>query len=70
MAKIISISNKLYEKLTKMKGDKSYSVTIEGLIEESNNKERLLSFFGKGGVDEKKVKAVRGEWKKWSKKFA
>jgi hypothetical protein len=31
------------------------------------NKEKLLGFFGKGGVDEKAVMELRFLWKKWSR---
>jgi len=69
MAKIISISNDVYESLTKMKGKNSYSVTIRKLIVNESNKDRLLEFFGKGGMDVKKIKELDKSWKKWTQKY-
>jgi len=69
MAKIISVSNKIYEELTKMKGNESYSILIDRLISEKSNKIKILSFFGTKCVDKKKIKELKGGWKDWSKKY-
>jgi predicted CopG family antitoxin len=53
-----------------MKGGKSYSEVIKELLEKKSNKELLLGFFGKGGVDSKKVKELSASWKKWSDEYA
>jgi len=69
MSKLISISDDVYEKLKHLKGEDSYSKVIKILIEKKPNKEKLLGFFGKGGVDEKKVRELAPMWKKWSEKY-
>lgn len=70
MAKIISVADDVYENLTKIKGKDSYSVLIREMISKKTNKDKVLSYFGKGGIDEKKIKELRKEWKKWSEKYA
>lgn len=66
MAKLINVSNDVYKALTDLKGEKSYSEVIRGFIESRSNKEQILKFFGKGGIDEKKIKELSSQWKKWS----
>ncbi|MBS3148355.1 hypothetical protein J4219_05705 [Candidatus Woesearchaeota archaeon] len=70
MARIISVSDDVYAHLTKLKGKESYSKAIRELIATKSNKEHILNFFGKGGVDAKKVKELDGSWRKWSEEFA
>jgi|ETN01SMinimDraft_4_1059930.scaffolds.fasta_scaffold135149_2 predicted CopG family antitoxin len=70
MSKLINISNELYEKLTKIKGNDSYTITIKNLLETKNNKKRLLEFAGKGGINEKEISKIKKDWKKWSGKYA
>jgi len=33
------------------------------------SKEKVISFFGKGGVDSKKVKELSTFWNTWTKKY-
>lgn len=70
MAKIISVSDDVFDVLKRMKGDKSYSVAIRKLIEKEKNKESVLSFFNKGGISESEMKNIKEEWKRWNKKSA
>ena len=69
MAKLVSISDDVYDALTRMKGSDSFSKVIRVLIEKTGNKEKVLSFFGKGGIDEKKIGELKPMWKKWSEKY-
>lgn len=66
MSKLINISDKTYRKLSILKGKESYTIVIESLLEKRSNKEAVLSFFGKGGIDEKKVKEAEKIMRKWS----
>ncbi len=70
MSKIISLSDDIYKLLTIMKGKESYSNLIRKLVERRTNKEKLLEFAGTGGIDEKEIKRLKGEWKKWSETYA
>ncbi len=69
MSQIISISDDVYETLKRLKGKESYSVAIRGLLKSTSNKEKVLGLFGKGGVDETKVKELSPLWKKWSDEY-
>ena len=70
MAKIISISDDVYRSLTVLKGKESYSNLIRKLVKRKTNKDKILEFAGRGGIDENEVKKIREEWKKWSGKYA
>ena len=70
MSKLINVSNEIYEKLSKLKGENSYSEVLRKLLEHKTNKEAILSFVGKKGIDEKSIIALKKEWKEWSKKYA
>ena len=70
MARLISVTNEVYASLTQLKGGESFSKTILKLISETSNKERLLSLFGKGGIDAKRIEELKPLWHRWSKKFA
>ena len=70
MSKLINIADEVYLTLTKMKGSESYSKVIKSLIEGKSNKDKILSFAGKGGIDKAKVEELRDSWGKWSEKFA
>ncbi len=70
MARIISVADDVYEELTSRKGkDESYSVVIRKVLGKRTNKDDILAFAGKGGVDERRVKELGKEWKKWSKQY-
>lgn len=69
MTEIISVSDDVYSALTKIKGKESYSFVIRKLLSENTNKESLLKFFGRGGIDKSKVKELNKGWKKWSEKY-
>lgn len=69
MARLINVSDDVYGALTKMKGKDSYSVLLRTLVRENTNKEKVLSFFGKGAIDGEKIKELSHEWKKWSEKY-
>ncbi len=68
MAKIISLSNEIYEKLSELKGEDSYSTVIKKLLLKKTNKEKILEFAGKGGINEKAIEEIKEGWKNWSKK--
>lgn len=69
MTKIISVSDDVYEKLKALKGRDSFSMVIRFLIKNSSNKEKILSFVGKGDFDDKRLEELRKGWKKWSEKY-
>lgn len=69
MSKLISVSNDIYAVLTQVKGKESYSKAIQKLISAQSNKDRLLSFIGKGGIDDKKMEKLNPLWRSWSKKY-
>ncbi|MBI2672003.1 hypothetical protein HYX16_03665 [Candidatus Woesearchaeota archaeon] len=56
--------------LKKMKGKESYSVVIRRLINKTSNKNKILKFFGSGGIDSKKLKELDKMWEKWTKEYA
>lgn len=70
MSKLISVTDDIYNTLKKMKGEESYSSAIRKLIIPKSNKEAVLRFCGKGGIDEEKVKEARKAWNQWSEKYA
>ena len=70
MAKLVSISNDVYENLSRLKGEESYSVVIRKLLRQRTNKEELLAFCGKGGVNPEKIKELGADWKRWSDRYA
>lgn len=53
-----------------MKGKESYSVVIRRLINKTSNKNKILKFFGSGGIDSKKLKELDKMWEKWTKEYA
>jgi predicted CopG family antitoxin len=69
MSKLINVADDVYKLLTVLKGENSYSVLIRELVVKKTNKEALLSFYGKKGVDGKKVKELSCLWKSWSEKY-
>ncbi|MBI2043488.1 hypothetical protein HYT25_03815 [Candidatus Pacearchaeota archaeon] len=70
MSKIISVSDEVYNKLKMLKKEESYTVLIKDLLKKRTNKEEILKFAGKGGLDEKEAGTLKKEWKKWSEKYA
>jgi predicted CopG family antitoxin len=70
MTKLINVADDVYNLLTALKGEKSYSSVIRELVAKKTNKEAVLSFYGKKGVDEKKVKELSCLWRSWSEKYA
>ena len=72
MAKIVSLSEKAYMELSKIKKDKSFSEVVLELVEKGkkSNKDEVLRFFGKDLIDEKAIKGLRKGWKKWSERYA
>lgn len=70
MSKLINISNEIYSKLRTMKrNDESFTIVIENLLEKRTNKEAVLAFAGKGGIDEEKIKSLKKGWARWTKKY-
>lgn len=68
MSRLINISDEVYKELTSLKGELSYTFIIKNLLKKRSNKEAILSFAGKGGIDEEKIKALKEEWGKWTTK--
>lgn len=68
MSRLINISDDVYKELTRLKGKASYSELVRMLLQKRSNKELILSFAGKGGVDEEAIGEVKKGWKKWSEK--
>ena len=70
MARVIAIADDVYRELTSMKGRRSYSEVIRDSIGKGGNREKILSFFGKGDIDPEKIRLTDKMWGKWSKKYA
>jgi len=70
MSKLINISDDVYKELTILKGKLSYSLLLKELLERKSNKEAILAFAGKGGIDEESIKDLKKDWKKWTTKSA
>ena len=78
MAKTIMISDKIYEKLSKLKSkiNYSYSELLDELMEKkesSSNTERINMLNGKwvdSNEDITAEKEIRKAWKKWEKNYA
>ncbi len=70
MSKLINVSDEVYNKLTELKLGESYSIVIKKLLEVKSNKEKLLSFAGKGDINLKEIEKLKSEWKNWSQKYA
>jgi len=71
MSKLINVSNGTYEKLKALKGEEdSFTIVIEGLIEQKTNTSAVLACAGKGGIDEKAAAELKKGWEKWTRKYA
>jgi len=70
MSKLINVSDDVYKELSKIKGSGSYSIVITGLLRKKSNKEEVLKQFGKGDVDDRRMKELKKGWKNWSEKYA
>jgi predicted CopG family antitoxin len=70
MSKLINVSDEIYKKLSSMKGDESFSIVINKLLEKRSNKEEILKFAGKIEFDEENLKDLKKGWKRWSEKYA
>jgi len=73
MVKVISISNGVYDELAKVKGEKSFSQVILELLKKqgASNKESVLAIAGeKNLIDEKKIKTLERDWRRWSGEYA
>lgn len=69
MSHIISVSDEIYEKLTKLKHTASYSEVIKHLLEhKKDNKHRIMELAGKTDFDEAKLDHIKKGWKRWSGK--
>ncbi|PIN90147.1 antitoxin [Candidatus Pacearchaeota archaeon CG10_big_fil_rev_8_21_14_0_10_32_14] len=68
MSKIISVSDEVYEVLTKLKGNKSYTVVIKSMMKENSNKERILSFAGCDIINKTEIEEIKKGWKGWKEK--
>ncbi|MDA3836716.1 MAG: hypothetical protein PF542_03770 [Nanoarchaeota archaeon] len=70
MTKIISISDEAYQRLSTIKGGDSFTKVILKIVKAHSNKEKILSFAGKKGIDENLLKKTKKDWNKWSKRYA
>lgn len=70
MSKLISVADDVYEKLTALKAQQSYSKVLRPLLEQKSNKEAILACVGKGGINKEAMKELHKEWKKWSDRYA
>ena len=72
MSKLINISNNLYDRLKAMKGDESFTIVIENLVEKKtkSNKEAILNCAGKSSFNDKRLKELKKGWGKWNEKYA
>ena len=66
MPKTITISDDVYEKLVRIKGERSFSEVIRNLLEKKGNWEVLTIAFGTRNEKEaEKLKKEIGEVEKW-----
>ena len=66
MPKTISISDDVYEKLVRIKGNRSFSEVIRDLIEKKGNWDVLMIAFGTRNEEEvEKLKREIGEVERW-----
>ena len=70
MSKIISLSDDVYNKLKEIKGNNSYSIIIREMLKKRSNKEAILKFAGRGGINEEEILSLKKDWKRWSQKYA
>ena len=70
MSKLISVADDVYEKLSAMKAQQSYSEVIRKALQKQGNTEALLALAGKGSFNEKRLKELKEGWKRWSEKYA
>ncbi|MEK6890068.1 MAG: antitoxin VapB family protein [Nanoarchaeota archaeon] len=73
MSKLINISDRMYEKLKAMKSEnESFTIIIEKLVEKKkrSNKEEILKFAGKGGINDKAIEDLKKGWGKWNERYA
>jgi predicted CopG family antitoxin len=59
MARQISVSNEVYEELSKLKGKESFSELIKKVIGIKKNNEKLMKFAGILKKDSKKLKQLQ-----------
>jgi len=70
MSKIISIADDVYEKLTLLKGNSSFSNVIRSMMEEENSKQKVLSLFDSNlSFDKNSLKELKKGWDKWKKRY-
>ncbi|MDO8661012.1 MAG: antitoxin VapB family protein [Candidatus Woesearchaeota archaeon] len=69
MSRLINVADDVYNTLVALKDKESFSGVIRKLIVNKSNKEKVLSFFGKKGIDVSKVNSLSQEWKQWSDKY-
>ena len=73
VVKVISIADGVYAELSRVKGERSFSQVILTLLKKQSvdGRAAALGLFGKKDlVDERKLRALEGEWRKWSEKYA
>ena len=76
MAKTIMVTNEVYDKLKKAKGERSFSTLITELMEPKKERKTiggLRKFYGilKGDTEYDEIrKETKKRWKEWSKKYA
>ena len=59
MARQISVSNEVYEELSKLKGRKSFSELIKEVMGIKNNNEKLMKFAGILKKDRKRLERLK-----------
>ena len=73
MAKTLMISNEVYEELTSIKKDKSYSEVIKELINKKDKKgsklKECLGILKKDKEWDSIEKNLKEDWKAWNKKY-
>ena len=70
MSKLINISDDVYEQLNRLKDNESFSIAIRKLLLQKSNKDAILKQFGKGDVDEKRMRELKKGWEKWTERYA
>lgn len=70
MTQLINISNELYERLSKIKGSRSFTLVIEEMLNKESNASKVMEFAGMLNEEEGKsfdehIKNMKNGWKKW-----
>lgn len=69
MSKIISVPEDWCDLHIGWKGDENILSAFRKLAAKKSDKEKILAFFGRGGIDNLKIKELQWAWKRLSKGY-